>query len=137
MRKDDGSTGKVHVTRIDAGGGVHGHTTEHCDPAGCNGRELYFSDLDGATVERGGVIDLDRWSPTHRIVFCPDGGDRQFFAVMLDADESTGDGPAYNAGEWSSSWSAAWGVDGGRWLCEGQATPGGANGTVDVETISK
>lgn len=51
-------TTKIHVTRVDNGGGVHGHTTDHCDPAGCNGDELYFKDLDGTDCEKGDVVDI-------------------------------------------------------------------------------
>ena len=32
----------VHVTRIDSGGGLHGHLTTHCDAGGCSGRDRYF-----------------------------------------------------------------------------------------------
>lgn len=39
---------QVHVTRVDGGGGIHGHTTDHCDDeAGCNGDEQYFGSPDG------------------------------------------------------------------------------------------
>ena len=40
----DGS--EVHVTKVDAGGGVHGHETKHCNEVGCNGVELYFGKPD-------------------------------------------------------------------------------------------
>jgi hypothetical protein len=50
-------TRRIHVTRVDAGGGVHGHTTDHCDEAGCAGDELFFRDVDGEGVSAGDVIE--------------------------------------------------------------------------------
>lgn len=34
-----------HVTAI-RNGSLYGHSTEHCDPAGCNGHELHLGGLD-------------------------------------------------------------------------------------------
>lgn len=70
--------------------------------------------------------------PTHRITFTGVGGDVTTFDVMLH-DE----GPAYSAEEWEQATNAAWTCDpeSGEWLCEGQTTPGGANGSVEVEAL--
>lgn len=47
----------VHVTAL-RNGGVYGHATTHCDPAGCAGDEHYYSTLDADLVEVGEVVDL-------------------------------------------------------------------------------
>lgn len=73
------------------------------------------------------------WSPTHKITFTPAKGEPQVEYVMLV------DGAGYTREEWDAADSAAWGIDdgphGAGWYCEGQATPGGANGEVEVEEI--
>lgn len=80
---------------------------------------------------------------THRITFTPTNGPNgppmDFFTwdVMLDKDdEEMGDGPAYTQEEWDGEHHATWYVTDGRWYCEGQVTPGGANGFVEVERLT-
>ncbi len=79
------------------------------------------------------------WVPTHRITFTPQGGEPEITFVMLT------DGAAYDRDEWRAEVGAAWGVgfieDGGpngsEWRCEGQVTPGGQNGEVEIETLDE
>lgn len=73
------------------------------------------------------------WKATHRITFRSGfGGDgpKQVWLVWLH-DE----GSAYTRDEWYNDDAASWGVDEGRWYCEGQATPGGQVGEVTVQTL--
>ena len=71
--------------------------------------------------------------PTHRITFtegtyhAPSAV--QTWTVML------ADGAAYTEEEWAAEEHAAWTCTDGRWHCEGQASPGGVSGTVEVETL--
>lgn len=84
------------------------------------------------------------WIPTHRITWRPASGPHVVWEVMLcDAiqvpskdDAPGGDGPAYTREDWDRGDNASWGVVNGEWLCEGQATPGGAKGEVVVEELS-
>src|SRR4029077_1044282 len=91
----------------------------------------------GAAVRR---CELSGDQPTHRIEYraghnppdtapptrvalvrlCDDGGP--------DGSEPEGDGPAYDHDEWDATAHAAWSVTDGEWRCQGQCTPGGANG---------
>jgi hypothetical protein len=67
------ATIKVHVTRID-GDDVHGHTVDHCDPAGCNGTERFWPELRGEECERGGVAEFGfARPPRHKVATCPYG----------------------------------------------------------------
>jgi len=75
--------------------------------------------------------------PTHRIEFRCGLGAAQIaaarphvFLVQLDSD-----GPAYERCDIEDCSNASWAVDDGHWYCEGQATPGGANGEVAVEAL--
>lgn len=70
--------------------------------------------------------------PTHKITFTARDGERTDFVVMLH-DE----GAAYSREEWEQAANASWSCDpdSGEWTCEGQVTPGGANGTVEVSEI--
>lgn len=45
---------EIHVTRVSANGDVFGHTTDHCDEAGCSGDEHYFSVLRGSVEDGDG-----------------------------------------------------------------------------------
>jgi len=83
------------------------------------------------------AADPEAWKATHRIAFTDATGSVTVDRVMLDtSDDLEGrDGPAYTAAEWDAAEGAAWCVDGGVWLHQGQATPGGTNGTVEVETL--
>jgi hypothetical protein len=45
----------VHVTRK-SNQGVYGHTTAHCDAAGCNGSELFWSAIPQEAVHSGDVV---------------------------------------------------------------------------------
>jgi hypothetical protein len=71
--------------------------------------------------------------PTHKITFTARDGERTDFVVMLH-DE----GAAYTAEEWEQAANASWSCDpdSDEWTCEGQVTPGGANGTVEVSEIA-
>jgi hypothetical protein len=82
----------------------------------------------------------DDFKPTHRIVFTPTNGpngpplEPVTWEVMF-SDEGDGEGVAYTREEWDDAASASWYVDKGHWYCEGQPTPGGANGFVEVERL--
>lgn len=82
-------------------------------------------------------MENDDWKPTHRIEFrsgihAPDTQEPDaVYLVMLCSD-----GGAYTRAEWDACDSAAWGITDGVWECEGQATPGGQNGTVIVEKLT-
>lgn len=69
------------------------------------------------------------FSPTHEIIFTPDAGAPRTILVAL-----TDEGAAYTREEWESETAADWECRDGEWFCQGQATPGGANGTVEVRT---
>lgn len=111
--------------------------------------------LDGWTVQHeaevllGAWIDVGEWSdpapreddatapcslseeqPTHKITFTDGRGEKTIDPVFLHDD-----GAAYTHDEWDAEAPASWGVVDGVWLCHGQATPGGQNGTVEVETL--
>ena len=75
------------------------------------------------------------WTPTHKITWTPTGALPDVEMVMLDADE-TGAGPAYTRGEWRADARADWERDeSGVWTFQGEATPGGAVGTVEVAAL--
>jgi hypothetical protein len=74
--KQEATTTQIHVTRVDNGGGIYGHTTDYCDEAGCLGTERYFPyAAPGAAV--GDVTDDRR--------FLVDG------VAALVGDDGTGD----------------------------------------------
>jgi hypothetical protein len=69
---------------------------------------------------------------THRIIFTDARGRRRQTTVMLV------DGAAYDRSEWRNETNADWErADDGHWYFQGQATPGGANGTVRVVSLRK
>lgn len=70
------------------------------------------------------------FQPTHKITFTPAQGEPSTWLVML-----TDEGPAYTAEEWDDDANASWYVDDGHWYCEGQVTPGGENGEIEVERL--
>lgn len=79
------------------------------------------------------------FQPTHEIVFTPNfgpvGADNRFLPrvtrVCLFDEEC-----AYTRDELEADDSADWEVDDdGQWLCQGQATPGGASGAVKIRKI--
>lgn len=71
----------------------------------------------------------NEFRPTHEIVFTPARGVPTTYLVHLS------DGSAYTRAEWESETAAAWEVRDGVWLHQGNATPGGANGTVSVHRL--
>lgn len=71
--------------------------------------------------------------PTHTITITTLDGARAI-DVMLHAEDD-GYGPAYTREEYESETSADWELTEDGWLCQGQATPGGANGTVQVARV--
>jgi hypothetical protein len=67
------------------------------------------------------------WTPTHEVKWTPAAGRAQTWKVMLV------DGVAYTREEWDGADNADLELtDEGEWRFQGQATPGGANGTVQV-----
>lgn len=70
-------TTQVHVTAV-RNGSVYGHSTDHCDAAGCNGRELHWPELDAADCAAGHVADIGeaiaakirRWDRVAASVLC-------------------------------------------------------------------
>ena len=82
---------------------------------------------DGEVVQTVALLDEQ---PTHEIVFTSARGEVTTTRVHLL------DGVAYTRQELEAQESADWEVsDEGEWLCQGQATPGGANGTVEIRTL--
>lgn len=80
------------------------------------------------------------WCATHRIVFRSHRGESTTWYVMFCEEHGVGEtgGPAYSAEEWLASENASWCVDeDGNWLCEGQATPSGENGEVEVHEVGQ
>lgn len=74
----------------------------------------------------------ESFAPTHRITFTPAGGAPREILVCL-----TDEGAAYTREEWEAETAADWERDeNGVWTCQGQATPGGANGEVEIEDLS-
>lgn len=67
---------------------------------------------------------------THEIIFTPVTGAPRTILVAL-----TDDGAAYTREEWESETAADWECRDGEWRCQGQTTPGGANGTVEVRRL--
>lgn len=75
---------------------------------------------------------MSTFKATHRITFTDARGRRRQTTVMLV------DGVGYTRGEYDSGSPADWERhDNGRWYFQGQATPGGANGTVRVVALPK
>lgn len=80
----------------------------------------------------------ETWVPTHKITFTPQGGEPEVTFVMLCEEDA-----AYDRDEWRAEEGAAWGISehgpnvgyGNGWYCEGQVTPGGQNGEVEVEAL--
>lgn len=73
------------------------------------------------------------FKPTHKITVTTASGSRTI-SVMLHA-EGDGCGPAYTREEYASETSADWELTPRGWLCQGQATPGGGNGSVRVAKV--
>ena len=80
------------------------------------------------------------FKPTHKITFTPQGGQPEVTEVMLTPidgslkhhSDSHLAGPAYTEQEWDQCGEPDWSLDNGEWTCQGKATPGGMNGTVEV-----
>ncbi len=51
-------TVEVHVTKVTRDN-VYGHSTDHCDPAGCAGDELFWADLFPDECEPGDVKEVE------------------------------------------------------------------------------
>ena len=78
-------------------------------------------------------VDYYPYQPTHEIVFTPSGGKPRVTKVHLFDGEV-----AYTRSEMDTEDKADWEIDeNGQWLCQGQATPGGANGTVEIREINR
>lgn len=75
------------------------------------------------------TVDFSERQPTHWIQFTDACGGWRTYLVSLDEDH------AYTHAEWSNAIPPSWAVVDGTWLCEGQATPGGQNGVVEIETL--
>jgi len=69
------------------------------------------------------------WRATHVITWSRPGRAPEIDRVMLD------DGVAYTRAEWRAYASAYWELVDGRWTAGGQATPGGAPGTVEIVAV--
>lgn len=83
-------------------------------------------------------VDED-WAPTHKITFTPQGEPAQPPLFVMFIEENMA---AYDRDEWRAVDSGAWYVDRSRnapngpgWYCEGNVTPGGQNGVVEVEEL--
>lgn len=77
------------------------------------------------------TVSLFECQPTHEIVFTPKGGKPRVTRVCLFDGEV-----AYTRSELEAEASAEWEInDDGEWRCQGQVTPGGANGTVEIRAI--
>jgi hypothetical protein len=117
---------------------VHGeHTLDEIQaalPAGWTVHENDWSN--GVKTSSGGwayplTIEKRDFIPTHEISFTAANGSKMITVVHLD------DGRAYTREEWDAAESSDWTVsDGGEWLCQGHATPGGAVGTVTVRRLA-
>ena len=70
------------------------------------------------------------WRPTHTVTFTPAGDTEGHTAVV-----QLFDGVAYTLPEYLDCATADWEVTDGEWRCQGQVTPGGANGTVTVVAL--
>lgn len=95
------------------------------------------------TAPQPAAENATTFKPTHLIRWTPKGGETATIPVALVEggfdlgvlDASSG-GPAYTREEWDSESPADWErQDDGSWTCLGQATPGGANGTVEVKKL--
>ena len=74
-------------------------------------------------------MNTTTFAPTHRITFTPATGTPRAYDVCLCDDG------AYTREEWESESSADWSVTDRGWLHQGNVTPGGANGTVEVKAL--
>lgn len=74
---------------------------------------------------------MSRFAPTHRITVTPVRGEPAVTEVML-----CDDGSAYSRAEYDNELAPSWAVDDGEWRHEGNVTPGGANGTVEVVELT-
>lgn len=82
---------------------------------------------DGEAVQTVALLDEQ---PTHEIVFTNARGEVTTTRVHLL------DGVAYTRQEMETMDSADWEVSAaGEWRCQGQVTPGGASGTVEIRTL--
>lgn len=82
---------------------------------------------DGEVVQTVALLDEQ---PTHEIVFTDARGEVTTTRVHLL------DGVAYTRQEMETMDSADWEVSAaGEWRCQGQVTPGGASGTVEIRTL--
>lgn len=89
-------------------------------------------------------MDNNTFIPTHLIRWTPRGGAMQLIPVALiegGSDLGMADhlpsGPAYTREEWLTESVADWERQAdGSWTCLGQATPGGAIGTVEVLPVT-
>jgi len=76
------------------------------------------------------------FTPTHLIRFTSADGKSIDTIVQLCEDEHGAGGPAFTREEWESDLPADWERhEDGSWTCLGAATPGGANGTVEVLAV--
>ena len=78
--------------------------------------------------------------PTHRVTFTPiplggPAGKPKVDLVMLCSDGDDGTGPAYTHDEWDAEGAAAWECREDGWHFQGQTTPGGANGEVEIVAL--
>ena len=81
---------------------------------------------------------MNDFDPTHRITFTDARGAVTTWEVQLCDSEapSREEWSSWSDGDCSASWGLSRDDDGvSRWYCEGQASPGGACGTVEVERL--
>lgn len=92
-----------------------------------------WESADGSTVEAVADLKVEE-QPTHRVTFTPARGEPSVALVYLPEDS----GPAYDRREWRDAQNASWSVDeDGGWYCQGQATPGGESGAVEVVRLKR
>ena len=92
-----------------------------------------WESADGSTVEAVADLKVEE-QPTHRVTFTPARGEPSVALVYLPEAE----GPAYDRREWRDAQNASWSVDeDGGWYCQGQATPGGESGEVEVVRLKR
>ena len=75
----------------------------------------------------------DDFEPTHKVIFTRVDGQRStYILAFMPSDDDDRSGPAYTRREWADCEGADWSVEDGEFRFQGQVTPGGEPGEIEV-----